>query len=172
MLASLLLLITTISIITSFLPLTMATDGGSEGPSDGAEPTDGGSEGPSDGAEPTDGGSEGPSDGAEPELDTGVPERKMCPPGQTIFDPLGPTADGCVPVELQQEQEQLVLDILTENGLTPLNDTTAADGNGGGMIEKCAVSSDGHTFCYEPLPTDENCLKPIKVDDPPLCSAK
>lgn len=75
--------------------------------------------------------------------------------------------DGDAPT-LQQEQGQLALDIITANGLTPLNTTS-----GGGTIEKCAVSSDGqHTFCYEPLPTEDNCLKPIKAEDPPLCSPK
>lgn len=75
--------------------------------------------------------------------------------------------DGDAPT-LQQEQGQLALDIITANGLTPLNTTT-----GSGTIEKCAVSSDGqHTFCYEPLPTEDNCLKPIKAEDPPLCSSK
>lgn len=74
--------------------------------------------------------------------------------------------------EQQQEQEQLALDILTANGLTPLNVTNGNGGGGDGTIEKCAVNSQGQTFCYEPLPTEENCLKPMKVEDPPLCSSK
>jgi hypothetical protein len=75
--------------------------------------------------------------------------------------------------EEEQQQEQLALDILTANGLTPLNATNGDGGSGGdGTIEKCAVNSQGQTFCYEPLPTEENCLKPIKVEDPPICSPK
>lgn len=70
----------------------------------------------------------------------------------------------------QHAQEQLALDILTANGLTPLNTTTGA--NGGITIERCVANSQGQTFCYEPLPTEENCLKPIKEQDPPLCLPK
>jgi len=33
----------------------------------------------------------------------------------------------------------------------------------------CVQSQDGHRFCYEPLPPDENCLKPMHENDPPLC---
>lgn len=62
-------------------------------------------------------------------------------------------------------------DILTANGLATSAEGNG-DGNGGSVIEKGAVNSEGQTFCYEPLPTEENCLKPIKVEDPPLCSPK
>jgi cytoskeletal protein RodZ len=74
--------------------------------------------------------------------------------------------------EQQQEQEQLALDILTANGLTPLNATNGNGGGGDGTIEKCAVSQQGQTFCYEPLEPDKNCLTPIKAEDPPLCPPK
>ncbi|MGB7961247.1 MAG: hypothetical protein WCF46_15275, partial [Nitrososphaeraceae archaeon] len=79
--------------------------------------------------------------------------------------------------EQEQQQQQLTLDIINANGLVPVNDTTVADGNGnagGGTAARevtCVSNSQGQTFCYEILKPDENCLKPINVEDPPLCKA-
>jgi hypothetical protein len=74
--------------------------------------------------------------------------------------------------EEQQQQEQLALDIISANGLVPVNETSPS---GGGTIERevtCVDAGQGRIFCYERLPTEENCLKPINVEDPPLCMPK
>lgn len=68
----------------------------------------------------------------------------------------------------QEEQEQRALEIIEDNGLVVVNETLTNTG-GGSSAAKCVANSQGQTFCYEPLPTEENCLKPIKVEDPPLC---
>jgi hypothetical protein len=81
---------------------------------------------------------------------------------------------------LTEQQQELTLDIISANGLTLINETsTDADGDGvgggDGTIERqmtCVGNSQGQTFCYEPLPTEENCLKPMNVEDPPLCLPK
>ena len=33
----------------------------------------------------------------------------------------------------------------------------------------CIKNSQGQIFCYKVLNVDENCLKPINVEDPPVC---
>jgi hypothetical protein len=81
---------------------------------------------------------------------------------------------------LTGQQQELTLDIISANGLTLINGTsTDADGDGvgggDGTVERqmtCVGNSQGQTFCYEPLPTEENCLKPMNVEDPPLCLPK
>jgi len=88
-----------------------------------------------------------------------------------------PTPNNELPASEQEQQQQLTLDIIKANGLVPVNDTTVADGNGnagGGTSARevtCVSNSQGQTFCYEILKPDENCLKPINVEDPPLCKA-
>jgi hypothetical protein len=80
----------------------------------------------------------------------------------------GPTT----PQVEQEQQEQLVKDIIAGNELDLVNETTTS---GKGSTERemtCVSNSQGQIFCYEPLPTEENCLKPINVEDPPLCLPK
>jgi len=114
--------------------------------------------------QPADGGDESETSEQEP-ADEPEPE----PTGGELQTP----SDVMQTSEEEQQQEQLALDILTANGLTPLNATNGDGGSGGdGTIEKCAVNSQGQTFCYEPLPTEENCMTPMKVEDPPICSPK
>jgi hypothetical protein len=82
--------------------------------------------------------------------------------------------------EEEQEQKQLALDIISSNGLVVVNETAPAlDGVGSdsgtgnvGATEKevtCVKNAQGQVFCYETLPTDEHCLKPMVEEDPPLC---
>jgi len=91
--------------------------------------------------------------------------------GTSVVNETSPSAD------FTEKQQQLTLDIINANGLVPVNDTTVADGNGiagGGTAARevtCVSNSQGQTFCYEILKPDENCLKPINVEDPPLCKA-
>jgi hypothetical protein len=106
---------------------------------------------------------------AEPEPEPGTAAE---PVDETNPDPLDESLT-------EEQQEQLTLDIINANGLVPVNDTTVADGNGNGggpgttaREKTCVGNSQGQTFCYEPLPTEQNCLKPINVEDPPLCLPK
>jgi cytoskeletal protein RodZ len=80
----------------------------------------------------------------------------------------------------QQEQEQLALEIISSNGLVVINETAIAvggDGSGSGTADvgaaekevTCVKNAQGQVFCYETLPTDEHCMKPIVVEDPPIC---
>ena len=82
--------------------------------------------------------------------------------------------------EEEQEQKQLALDIISSNGLVVVNETApVVDGVGSdsgtgnvGATEKevtCVKNAQGQVFCYETLPTDEHCLKPMVEEDPPLC---
>lgn len=82
--------------------------------------------------------------------------------------------------EEQLEQEQVALDIISSNGLVVVNETASAvdgDGSSGtgddvGATEKevtCVKNAQGQVFCYETLPTDEHCLKPMVEEDPPIC---
>jgi len=82
--------------------------------------------------------------------------------------------------EEEQEQKQLALDIISSNGLVVVNETAPAvdgvvndSGTGNvGATEKevtCVKNAQGQVFCYETLPTDEHCLKPMVEEDPPLC---
>ena len=93
----------------------------------------------------------------------------------SVVNETSPSAD------LMEEQQQLTLDIINSNGLVVVNETTTdVAGNGGGSggpsgpsttarEVTCVKNSQGQTFCYEVLKPDENCLKPINVEDPPLC---
>lgn len=106
-------------------------------------------------------------------VDEPEPEPVAEPVDETNPDPL----DESLTEEQQQQQEQLTLDIISANGLVIVNDTADVDGNGGGpgttaREKTCVGNSQGQTFCYEPLPTEQNCLKPINVEDPPLCLPK
>ena len=114
------------------------------------------------------------SSGSESQETTDEEEQEVEP--QPAEDP--PTPNNELPAsEQEQQQQQLTLDIINANGLVPVNDTTVADGNGnagGGTSARevtCVSNSQGQTFCYEILKPDENCLKPINVEDPPLCKA-
>jgi hypothetical protein len=95
--------------------------------------------------------------------------------GTSVVNGTSPSED------IKEEQQQLTLDIISSNGLVVVNETTTdVAGNGGGSggpsgpgtaarEVTCVKNSQGQTFCYEVLQTDENCLKPINVEDPPLC---
>lgn len=114
------------------------------------------------------------SSGSESQETTDEEEQEVEPqPAEDM-----PTPNNELPAsEQEQQQQQLTLDIINANGLVPVNDTTVADGNGnagGGTAARevtCVSNSQGQTFCYEILKPDENCLKPINVEDPPLCKA-
>lgn len=104
-------------------------------------------------------------------------------------EPVAEPVDEITPVPLgeelsedqQHKQQQLTLDIIDANGLVIVNETTTdAIGDGGGSggpggpsttarEVTCVKNSQGQTFCYEVLKPDEHCLKPINVEDPPLC---
>ena len=100
----------------------------------------------------------------------------------TVSEPMDETNLGGLTPEEQQEQKQLALDIITSNGLAVVNETFPgvdgdATGSGTGTsnvgnTEKevtCVKNSQGQVFCYETLPTEENCMKPVVEEDPPLC---
>lgn len=80
--------------------------------------------------------------------------------------------DGLTDEEQQQQQEQLALDIISANGLVPVNETSTSSGGTTEREVTCVDAGQGRIFCYERLPTEENCLKPINVEDPPLCMPK
>ena len=96
--------------------------------------------------------------------------------GTSISNETSPPADVA-----EEEQQQLTLDIINSNGLVVVNETTtdaiSNDGSndgpsGPGTTARevtCVKNSQGQIFCYEVLKPDENCLKPINVEDPPLC---
>jgi len=120
------------------------------------------------------------SSGSESQETTDEEEQEVEPQPAEELQPAEdmPTPNNELPAsEQEQQQQQLTLDIINANGLVPVNDTTVADGNGiagGGTAARevtCVSNSQGQTFCYEILKPDENCLKPINVEDPPLCKA-
>lgn len=96
--------------------------------------------------------------------------------GTSVVNETSPSAD-----ITEEQQQQLTLDIISSNGLVVVNETTTdivdnGGGSGGasgpGTAARevtCVKNSQGQTFCYEVLQPDENCLKPINVEDPPLC---
>jgi hypothetical protein len=119
-----------------------------------------------------------PSNGGEPSNEGSADEAETEPVGEPVDDTNAEPLDESLTE--QEQQEQLSLDIINANGLVLLNDTSGVDGNGdndgggGGPSTTskeitCVGNSQGQTFCYERLPTEENCLKPINVEDPPLC---
>ncbi len=100
-------------------------------------------------------------------------------PAAAAAEPANETTPVSV-TEEEQEQKQLTLDIISSNGLLVVNETApAVDGVGSGSgtgnvgaTEKevtCVKNAQGQVFCYETLPTDEHCLKPMVEEDPPLC---
>jgi outer membrane biosynthesis protein TonB len=100
-------------------------------------------------------------------------------PEPLVAEPVNETTPISV-TEKEQEQKQLTLDIISSNGLVVVNETApAVDGVGSdsgtgnvGATEKevtCVKNAQGQVFCYETLPTDEHCLKPMVEEDPPLC---
>jgi hypothetical protein len=108
----------------------------------------------------------------EPTIDQPVDDEPETVPEAPVAEPVD---------EEQLEQEQLALDIISSNGLVVVNETASTvDGDGGGgtgddvgaAAEKettCVTNAKGEVFCYETLPTIENCLKPMVEEDPPLC---
>jgi len=112
-------------------------------------------------------------------VDQPVDDEPETEPGPPVAEPVNETNPVSV-TEGEQEQKQLVLDIISSNGLVVINETApAVDGVGSGSgtgnvgaTEKemtCVKNAQGQVFCYETLPTDEHSLKPMVVtaDKPP-----
>lgn len=74
----------------------------------------------------------------------------------------------------KEEQKQQTMDIISANGLIPVNDTTVLDDSSNGVEGgdgtnarevTCVKNNQGQVFCYEVLKPDETCLKPINAED-------